>query len=270
MGGLATRLRLPVSTTHAIIGALLGAGVLLAPGAVAWGSIPTRVVRPLLLSVGVAYLVSAGLTALVVRRRSTALAFSGSALAISPSASGPVEDEGSDVAVSCCCPDRCGDPNCEAISGGGVLTIAHWITSGLTGFARGLNDAPKIVAIGAFALVPAGMPTHTILLAVSVAMALGSIVSGMRVARRLGCDVVRMSHREGFTANLATAALVGLGAGYGLPMSTTHVSTGAIAGSAGTNLDRLRGKTLREFAIAWLVTPLVAAAVAALIFLLVS
>src|SRR5690606_23892437 len=45
--GLATVLRLPVSTTHALIGGLLGAGVLFAPDSVAWNSIPERVVAPL-------------------------------------------------------------------------------------------------------------------------------------------------------------------------------------------------------------------------------
>jgi PiT family inorganic phosphate transporter len=51
-------------------------------------------------------------------------------------------------------------------------------------------------------------------------------------------------------------------------MSTTHVSTGAIAGSAGPNLSRISGGTVRNFLIAWLVTPPVAGVVAALVFIL--
>ncbi|MEU4293170.1 inorganic phosphate transporter [Kribbella sp. NPDC026596] len=54
---------------------------------------------------------------------------------------------------------------------------------------------------------------------------------GGRVARRLGEDVTRLDHVSGLQANLTTAVLVGLGGARGLPMSTTHVSTGAIAGS---------------------------------------
>ncbi|NUT49389.1 MAG: inorganic phosphate transporter, partial [Saccharothrix sp.] len=83
-------------------------------------------------------------------------------------------------------------------------------------------------------------------------------------------DVVRMTHREGFTANLTTAALVGLGASAGRPKSTTHGSTGAIAGSAGLAVNRVNRKTLGQFAIAWLVTPPVAGVVAAVTYLLAA
>jgi len=57
--GLATITRLPVSTTHAIVGALIGAGIQLAPGAVNWGVLFTSVAVPLLASIGVAYAASA-------------------------------------------------------------------------------------------------------------------------------------------------------------------------------------------------------------------
>jgi len=97
-------------------------------------------------------------------------------------------------------------------------------------------------------------------------MTAGSLL-GIRVARRLGEKVVRLDHTEGFTANLTTAALVGLGGYYAWPMSTTQVSTGAITATAGFTLSRLSGKTLRDFAIAWLITPFWGAAVAALVML---
>ncbi|MBT2399802.1 inorganic phosphate transporter [Streptomyces sp. ISL-100] len=262
---LATLLRLPVSTTHALIGALLGAGLLLASDSIAWTAIPQKLIIPLLTSVGVAYGISL-LLALIFSRTRRRVPERNAAATVQPSspATGAAGESGAVLAPERVTAEQTDVPNPSG--GNRVLTAAHWLTSGATGFARGLNDTPKIVAIGAFALVPAGMTTWQIMLLVAGAMALGSITGGMRIAQRLGEGVIKMNHKEGFLANLTTATLVGLGAGYGLPMSTTHTSTGAIAGSAGPNLSRLSGKTLRHFLIAWLVTPPVAAAVAAAVF----
>jgi PiT family inorganic phosphate transporter len=96
-------------------------------------------------------------------------------------------------------------------------------------------------------------------------MLAGGLGGGVRLTRRLSNDVVKMSDLEGFKANATTAVLVGLGAWQGLPMSTTQVSTGAIAGSAG-DVSRVNLKTLRDFAIGWTVTPMIAGLVAALVF----
>ena len=82
--------------------------------------------------------------------------------------------------------------------------------------------------------------------------------------------IVRMNHQEGLLANLATALLVGVGANFGLPMSTTHVSAGAIAGIAGEDTARLNRHTLRDLALAWTVTPLVAALIAGITYLIAA
>ncbi len=79
-----------------------------------------------------------------------------------------------------------------------------------------------------------------------------------------------MNHQEGFQANLTTAMLVGLGANLGLPMSTTHVATGAIAGLAHGDVARLNRRTLRDFSLAWTVTPFSAGLVSAIVFRMLS
>jgi PiT family inorganic phosphate transporter len=119
-------------------------------------------------------------------------------------------------------------------------------------------------------LGPAGITTTQRAVAVAGAMAGGGIIGGLRVARRLGDDVVAMDHLAGAKANLASAALVGLGAVRGWPMSLTHVSTGAIAGTAGTQPSRLNRRTLQDFALAWTATPVAAGAASALAFLVVG
>jgi PiT family inorganic phosphate transporter len=143
----------------------------------------------------------------------------------------------------------------------------HWLSSGGVGFARGLNDTPKLVAIGAVVL-GTHVSMNLLLLTIVGAMFAGSLYAGRRVARVMGEGIVRMDHREGLLANLATALLVGVGANFGLPMSTTHVSTGAIAGIAGGNTKRLDQRTMPDLALAWTVTPLVAGLIAGLSFLI--
>jgi inorganic phosphate transporter, PiT family len=243
----ATLLRLPVSTTHAIVGALIGAGLLLDLTQVRWSALLTRVAVPLLVSAAAAFAISAGIA--VVSRMTEARA-----------RNRPVVAE----------PFYGGAPIVLATGASpSVLTATHWISAGAVSAARGLNDTPKLVAIGAFALVPAGIPLAGVTCLVAVAMCVGAVVVGIPVARRLGEGVVTLRHTEGLRANVITAALVALGASAGLPMSTTHVSTGAIAGTSGAQLTRLNTRTLREFALAWTVTPFVAALVAAGIYLLV-
>jgi phosphate/sulfate permease len=259
---LATVLRLPVSTTHALIGGMVGAGLLLSTGGVSWGAVGNKLVVPLLVSIVVAYVISLILALATGAARNRTTATTRSAPAETTTADGTAHTTTATAQRQA--------ETAPAATGSRLLTAAHWFTSGATGFARGLNDTPKIVAVGAFALVPAGLEPWHIMILVTVAMAVGSLVGGMRVAKTLGEGVVKMNHREGFFANLTTAALVGVGAGYGLPMSTTHVSTGAIAGSAGPNLSRISGGTIRNFLIAWLVTPPVAGVVAALVFMLVN
>jgi inorganic phosphate transporter, PiT family len=132
-----------------------------------------------------------------------------------------------------------------------------------------LNDTPKIVAIGAFALTPTGTDPTWLVVAVALAMAGAGLLFGARVVRSLGERVVRMSHVEGLRANLATALLVAVGANLGLPMSTTHVASGAITGLARGDFSRLNGRTLRDFAVAWTATPAIAGLVSATVLRLV-
>ena len=260
---LATVFKLPVSTTHALIGSLLGAGTVFASSAVQWNAILVKLVGPLLLSVVVAY----GLTVLLttISRVVRAKLF-----ARSIDAQTDIEDDpaltgasGTTVTLAATSVEQ------KQAKKVGAVGVLHWLTSGLTSMARGMNDTPKIVAIGSFALV-GGMAPTTLAIGVATAMAAGGLLVGSRIADRMAHDVLRMRCSEGFAANLTTAALVGLGAFQGLPMSTTHVSTAAIVGSAGTNLSRLKGKTVRDFALAWLITPPFAAAVAAIAYLVLG
>lgn len=152
--GLATVRWLPVSTTHALVGTLIGAGLVADLAAVRWSTLAGGVAVPLFASVVLAYVLSTLLGVLVRRSR--------------------VEGE------------------------------------------------PRAV-----------VPAPAVVLVVSVAMLAGTVVAGRQVVQRLGEDVTRLDDSTGLQINLTTAPLMGLGGCYGLPMSPTHVSTGAIAGAAG-------------------------------------
>ncbi len=257
---LASKTGLPVSTTHAIAGALAGAGIV-AQGAsrLHWGFLAKGVALPLglspLLSVALVYAVFPPLHRAVSRVEAYCLCIerriaisSGGALAASavPAAEvsatliSRVEDCESSPAIAA---------RLRAVD------ALHWISAALTSAARGLNDTPKIVALGIAASSALGVSSFPFYAAVSVAMAAGSLIAGLRVTETLARKVTPMSPAEGFCANSVTALLVGLASVAALPVSTTHVSSGAIIGiGVRRGAASVRWATVREILLAWLVT----------------
>lgn len=253
--GIATVAKVPVSTTHGIVGALVGAGLALGPGSVNMQALVGRLAAPLLLSVG------AGCTLSAVFNR----LFQSSAECTCIG----IEALDAQVVTIPQFQVRQGRiEECRVHSGylGLHVNQLHWLTSALVGLARGLNDTPKIAGIVLVTAGAAGLPSGLLVTVVATAMFAGGVWGSFRVTRRMGDDVIRMNHREGALANLSTSLLVILGAHLGWPMSTTHVSTGAIVGVARTNTSRLNRKTLVQFLLAWTFTPLTAALLAAAAF----
>jgi len=97
-------------------------------------------------------------------------------------------------------------------------------------------------------------------------MTAGSYFGGLRVTRTLGERVVHMEQTTGLAAAMVAALLVLAASLYTLPVSTTHVSTGAIVGAGlRQNAGALEWGQLGRIATAWVVTLPVSAAVAALV-----
>ncbi len=279
---IATKAGWPVSTTHAIVGALVGVGAV-AYGAegVRWSVLGTRIFLPLLLSPLVA-LVATVLLVQAVRRYAGPPAATADCLCVE------VEP--------CLAAGRSESRAAQSIAivpGPGMLSLAlgdlrsctsehpasvrlsvdhlHWLTSGATCFARGMNDAPKMAALilAVSALSTGAQLSQALIFAViAIGMVAGSIVAGLRVTRVLAERITEIDHRGGFLANLVTSVLVTAGAVGGLPMSTTHVATGAIVGAgAGQGIGALNGKTIRDLLLAWIVTVPGAAALGLLAYL---
>jgi len=132
----------------------------------------------------------------------------------------------------------------------------HFLSAGAVGFARGLNDAPKIVAL---LLAAQAIGPYPGLVLVAVTMAAGGIIGARRVAETMGKKITRLNPGQGLTANLITAFLVTVASRFGLPVSTTHVSVGSLFGIGLVN-GTARRKTILAILVAWVTTLPVAAA----------
>lgn len=211
---LAARFGLPVSTTHAIVGAVTLTGVYaFGVDQILWSSVFRKVALPLALS--------------------PVAAFAGSWAAFR--------------FLDWLCRRRyC--LNCHWAHWASVLTsgFARGLSdtpkiAGIGFFFYAVLDPGTAVAPRWFFVV------------LAAANAAGGLLMGLRVTETLSGKVTRMDHLEGFAANLATSALVVITAFQGLPVSTTHVSGSAImsVGLQGRGLD---WGVVGRVALAWVVT----------------
>lgn len=253
---IATYASLPVSTTHAIVGSLTGVALFNGGFAqVNWSVLTGKIAVPMLLSPIVAF----GLTISILKLwRNFAPEATEGCICLDKQDDLKLLSTEAALATSVAVPVRFA--TCDAAnrsSAGLTVGHLHWLSSGFASFFRALNDTPKMVALllGA-ALVAGGTPplSGSCYAVVALGMTAGSWIAGRRVTHQLARKVTPMDHREGFAANLVTAALVGIGAPLGLPMSTTHVATGAILGIAAEQQMPANRKVIAEMIIAWIVT----------------
>ncbi|HEX8154590.1 MAG TPA: inorganic phosphate transporter, partial [Thermoanaerobaculia bacterium] len=130
--------------------------------------------------------------------------------------------------------------------------------------------APKIIALGIAAAAAAGISQRAFYVLLAAAMGMGSYFAGRRVTETLAQKVVRLSPSNGFAANLVTSILVGAASRFALPVSTTHVSSGAIIGIGLSDGGGVRWRMVTEMILAWLVTLPASAIIAAIVYKLVA
>ncbi|MEK6549222.1 MAG: inorganic phosphate transporter [Nitrospirota bacterium] len=279
---VASRTGLPVSTTHALTGALVGAGLVsIGSQGLTWPAIAGKIGLPLLLSPVLALAVSFLLHPVIQR---IAADWDGTCLCVMPASRALVTIDARGNTRTLIQASVLGQPvvavpaQCERAGLKGMavgLDSVHWLSSGLASLARGANDAPKIMAMLLLGSASASWPSVTVqfttLTAVALAMGLGSYIGGFRVTEVLAEKVTRMDHVEGLSANLTTSSLVLVSATMGLPVSTTHVSSSAIIGiGVRKGLGAVRWATVRDMVLAWIVTLPVAALLAALAYVILS
>ncbi|MGQ0695966.1 MAG: inorganic phosphate transporter [Nitrospiraceae bacterium] len=278
----ASRTGLPVSTTHALTGAIVGTGLMAFAGeALIWSAIVKKIVLPLLLSPFLALAISLLIHPFV---RSLAARWEGACLCVMPASRAVVAIDARGGTKTLFQTASLGQPvmavpsQCDRAGLKGLvvgLDSIHWISSGLASFARGTNDAPKIVAVLLLGATTAAWPNDSSQLAafggVALAMGLGSYFGGLRVTEVLAEKVTKMNHSEGLSANLTTSSLVLLSGTLGLPVSTTHVNSSAIIGiGLLKGLKAVCWTTVRDMVLAWIVTLPASALFACLAYLILS
>jgi PiT family inorganic phosphate transporter len=234
---LTWRLGIPSSSSHALIGGLLGA-VLIAGGVAGWNmdGIVTKVLLPLVGSPIVGLFVGYLLMALLLNvfRRAN--------------------------------PRRMNDR----------FRRLQVISAGYMAFSHGSNDAQKTMGIMTLALLVAGVIPEFVVpfwvkVAAATAISLGTAGGGWRIIKTMGSKVVKLDPVHGFAAETTAASIIFGASQFGMPVSTTHVISSAIMGVGSTGrLSAVRWGVARTIVTAWVLTLPAAGLTAALSYLVLS
>jgi len=273
---VATRVGMPISTTHALIGGLVGAGWVWAGPELAIGHLGKVFLLPLATSPLLAMAATLPLymaaragrlglgvqedTCVCVGAEVREPALAGVALR-EAAASGPLVTASTGHAEDC---RRRYQGQVLGIEAQPALDAAHFVSAGAVGFARGLNDAPKIAAL---LMLTGGVAALQGFAGVAIAMAVGGWLASRRVAQTVSYGITGMNAGQGFVANLVTAALVSGASWIGVPVSTTHVSVGALFG-VGVASREGHWRTIATVISAWVLTLPFAAAMGIVLALL--
>ena len=265
---LAARLGLPISTTHSITGALLGAGIAAVGFShVKFAALGKGVVLPLLFSPVVALILTVCVQSLM-KRFGWANGLSDCVCVDEPRMLALAANASASTMVIAAPPTLRVAPSAECQTGVeiakfGIADSIHWFSAAAISFARGLNDTPKLVAV---LLVAAAYNVRLNYMVVAAAIALGGILGATRVAQTLSKRITPMATREAVTANLVAAALITLASPFALPVSTTHVTSGGIFGIGLLRKQEANWSKVREILLAWVATLPLGAALGALTF----
>lgn len=146
------------------------------------------------------------------------------------------------------------------IASGGLLALAH-----------GTNDAQKTMGVITLALVANGNLSAEgfevpfwVVVSAATAIAAGTYSGGWRIIRTMGTRIIKMDPAQGFSAQGAGAAVILASSQAGFPLSTTHVISGGVMGAgAGKRLSAVRWGVAGNLLAAWIMTLPAAAAVGA-------
>jgi PiT family inorganic phosphate transporter len=272
---LATKIGMPISTTHSLVGALFGSGVVAVGSAFNFAKLGNTFLMPLIVSPLMAaaaslivYLIFKKIRIFMGITKQTCAYIGNEFIPVKKSIDSnnfiAIEGE-SQYTITISNKQECIERyqgNFIGINSQKVLDTAHYLSAGIVSFARGLNDTPKIVGL---LIVINTLDITWGMIAVAITMALGGILNAKKVGQVMSKKITPMNSGQGFTANLITGLLVTTASVHGLPVSTTHVSVGSIFG-IGTATKKADIKVVRNILLSWLLTLPIAAICSAIIY----
>ena len=155
----------------------------------------------------------------------------------------------------------------------GVFRGLQFVSASMYSLGHGGNDAQKTMGIIAVLLFSHGQlgsefyVPFWVVITCQAAMGLGTLFGGWRIVHTMGSKITRLTPMQGFCAETGGAITLFTATGLGVPVSTTHTITGAIIGvGAARRLSAVRWQVAKDILIAWIVTIPAAGAIAAIFY----
>lgn len=273
---IATLIGIPISTTHSLTGALIGAAVVSTGTEINFHILGNKFFLPLLISP----FISAFLTLIIYPgfrlariklgiKREMCLCVGERMEPVYVQQDGAAVLKSTGIALTI---DQL--QNCQHYYRGKILGFdtqqildkLHYFSAGAVSFARGLNDTPKIAAL---LLVMKAISVNSGIFIVGVAIACGGLLNAKRVALTMSQRITKMNHGQGFCANIITAFIVIFASSAGVPVSTTHVSCGSLFGIGIVN-KKANLPVIRQIILAWVLTLPIAAILSGISFFVIG
>ncbi len=272
---IATKIGMPISTTHSLVGALFGSGVIAVGSQFNFEKLGSTFLMPLIVSPLMAAMIS--FVAYIVFRffrkkmgvtKKTNLSIyknKNANIAAMSMDSATLKTQ-STIEATISNVTEIYEGQILGLNSQKVLDSLHYISAGIVSFARGLNDTPKIVGL---LLIINTIDIKWSMIIIASIMGAGGLINSKKVGLTMSKKITPMNSGQGFTANLITGLLVTTASIHGLPVSTTHVSVGSIFG-IGTVTKKADYKMIGKILLSWLLTLPTAAIVSALLFKLLE
>jgi PiT family inorganic phosphate transporter len=273
----AAKIGIPISTTHSLTGAMVGSGFVALGMGIGIDTLLKSFFLPLLVSPLIAVAVALVVYPLLIYglhfaglKKENCICIGKEMVPVSVIPGGYSMAQASTglrvlVDEQTVCAQRLGGTIC-GVNAQSVIDAGHFLSAGAVSFARGLNDTPKIVAL---VLVANALDLSWSIILVALVMALGGLFSAREVAETVSKRITAMEPDQGFIANLVTSFLVILASKWGMPVSTTHVSCGALFGIGIAN-GQAHWSVIRTILLAWILTLPIAGVTAGLIYGILS